>query len=177
MDLVEQFLTGTRGDHEIDRMLATVLFTDIVGSTERASTLGDHAWRDLLDRHDTVDTGEIGRFSGREIKSLGDGFLAAFDGPGRALRCARAVTEGAHQIGIEVRCGLHTGECEVRDNDLAGIAVHIGARIGGLAQPGEVLVSTTVKDLVIGSGIEFSNRGEHDLKGVPGTWKLFAVRG
>jgi len=177
MDLVEQFLTGTRGDHEIDRILATVLFTDIVGSTERASTLGDHAWRDLLDRHDRLTRVEIERFSGREIKSLGDGFLAAFDGPGRAVRCARAVTEGARQMGIEVRCGLHSGECEVRDNDLAGIAVHIGARIGGLAQPGEVLVSTTVKDLVIGSGIEFSDRGEHDLKGVPGTWKLFAVRG
>jgi class 3 adenylate cyclase len=177
MDLVEQFLTGSRGDHEIDRILATVLFTDIVGSTERASTLGDHAWRDLLDRHDRLTRMEIERFSGREIKSLGDGFLAAFDGPGRAVRCARAVTEGARQMGIEVRCGLHSGECEVRDSDLAGIAVHIGARIGGLAQAGEVLVSTTVKDLVIGSGIEFSDRGEHDLKGVPGTWKLFAVRG
>lgn len=177
MDLVEQFLTGTRGDHEIDRVLATVLFTDIVGSTERASVLGDQAWRDLLDRHDRITRQELERFSGREIKTLGDGFLAAFDGPGRAVRCARAITDEARGIGIEVRCGLHSGECEVRDNDLAGIAVHIGARIGGLAQPGEVLVSTTVKDLVLGSGIEFSDRGEHDLKGVPGTWKLFAVAG
>ena len=177
MDLVEQFLTGTRGDHEIDRVLATVLFTDIVGSTERASTLGDQAWRALLDRHDKLTRREIGRFGGREIKSLGDGFFAAFDGPGRALRCARAITEEAHRIDIEVRCGLHTGECEVRDNDLAGIAVHIGARIGGLAQPGEVLVSTTVKDLVIGSGIGFRDRGIHSLKGVPEQWKLYSMSG
>jgi class 3 adenylate cyclase len=177
MDLVEQFLTGTRGDPEVDRILATVLFTDIVGSTERASALGDHAWHDLLDRHDRLTRAEIDRFRGREIKTLGDGFLAAFDGPGRAVRCAKAITDEARRIGIEVRCGLHSGECEVRDEDLAGIAVHIGARIGGLAQPGEVLVSTTLKDLVIGSGIEFSDRGEHDLKGVPGAWRLFAVVG
>jgi class 3 adenylate cyclase len=175
MDLVEQFLTGTRSDHEIDRVLATVLFTDIVGSTERASALGDHAWRDLLDRHDRLTRKEIERFSGREIKTLGDGFLAAFDGPGRAVRCARAITEEASRIGIEVRCGLHAGECELRDNDLAGIAVHIGARIGGLAQPGEVLVSTTVKDLVIGSGIEFRDRGTHALKGIPDRWQLYRV--
>ena len=139
--------------------------------------LGDQAWRALLDRHDKLTRREIGRFGGREIKSLGDGFFAAFDGPGRALRCARAITEEAHRIGIEVRCGLHTGECEVRDNDLAGIAVHIGARIGGLAQPGEVLVSTTVKDLVIGSGIGFRDRGIHSLKGVPEQWKLYSMSG
>jgi class 3 adenylate cyclase len=175
MDLIEHFLTGTRGDQEIDRVLATVLFTDIVGSTERASALGDHAWHALLDRHDRLTRREIERFGGREIKTLGDGFLAAFDGPGRAVRCASAISEEARRIGVEVRCGLHTGECEVRENDLAGIAVHIGARVGGLAQPGEVLVSATVKDLVIGSGIEFDDRGEHDLKGVPGIWKLFAV--
>jgi class 3 adenylate cyclase len=175
MELTEQFLTGTRGDQEIDRVLATVLFTDIVGSTERVSALGDHAWRALLDRHDRLTRREIERFGGREIKTLGDGFLAAFDGPGRAVRCARAISEEARRIGVEVRCGLHTGECEVRENDLAGIAVHIGARVGGLAQPGEVLVSSTLKDLVIGSGIEFDDRGEHDLKGVPGAWKLFAV--
>jgi class 3 adenylate cyclase len=175
MDLVEEFLTGTRGDREIDRVLATVLFTDIVGSTEHASALGDHAWHDLLDRHDQLTRKEIGRYSGREIKTLGDGFLAAFDGPGRAVRCAAAITEQARRIGIEVRCGLHTGECEVRDKDLAGIAVHIGARIGGLAEPGEVLVSTTVKDLVIGSGIEFSDRGTHKLKGVPEKWKLYSL--
>jgi class 3 adenylate cyclase len=175
LDLVEQFLTGTRGDYVIDRVLATVLFTDIVGSTERASALGDHAWLAVLDRHDRLTRREIERFGGREIKTLGDGFLAAFDGPGRAVHCATAITEEARRMGVEVRCGLHTGECEVRDNDLAGIAVHIGARIGGMALPGEVLVSTTVKDLVIGSEIEFRDRGEHDFKGVPGTWKLFAV--
>jgi len=175
MDLVEQFLTGSRGDYDIDRVLTTVLFTDIVGSTERASVLGDHAWRDLLDLHDRTVRREIERFRGREIKTLGDGFLAAFDGPGRAVRCARAITEGAGRIGVEVRSGLHSGECEVRGGDLAGIAVHIGARIGALAQPGEVLVSTTVKDLVIGSGISFEDRGTHSLKGIPESWQLFSV--
>ena len=175
LDAVEQFLTGARGDHDIDRVLTTVLFTDIVGSTERASALGDHAWRELLDRHDRAVRREIERFQGREIKSLGDGFLAAFDGPGRAVRCARAIADEARRIGAEVRVGLHSGECEVRGDDLAGIAVHIGARIGGLAQPGEVLVSSTVKDLVIGSGISFEDRGSHTLKGIPDTWKLFSV--
>jgi class 3 adenylate cyclase len=175
MDIVEQFLTGTRSEHDIDRVLATVLFTDIVGSTERASTLGDSAWRDLLDLHDRTVRREIERFGGREIKTLGDGFLAAFDGPGRAVRCARAITEEARQIGVEVRSGLHCGECEVRGDDLAGIAVHIGARIGSLAQPGEVLVSTTVKDLVIGSGIAFQDRGAHILKGIPDPWQVFSV--
>jgi class 3 adenylate cyclase len=175
LDAVEQFLTGTRGDHDIDRVLTTVLFTDIVGSTERASTLGDHAWRELLDLHDRMVRREIERFRGREIKTLGDGFLAAFDGPGRAVRCACAIADEARRIGVEVRVGLHSGECEVRGNDLAGIAVHIGARIGGLAQPGEVLVSTTVKDLVIGSGISFEDRGSHPLKGIPDTWKLYSV--
>jgi class 3 adenylate cyclase len=177
LDLIQEFLTGVRGPESSDRVLATVLFTDIVGSTEHAAALGDHAWRELLDRHDRLTRREIDRFSGREIKTLGDGFLAAFDGPGRAVRWARAITQEARRIGIEVRCGLHTGECEVRHDDLAGLAVHLGARIGGLAQPGEVLVSTTVKDLVIGSAIEFSDRGEHHLKGVPGSWKLFAVAG
>jgi class 3 adenylate cyclase len=175
LDAVEQFLTGTRGDHDIDRVLTTVLFTDIVGSTEQASRLGDHAWRELLDVHDRMVRREIERFRGREIKTLGDGFLAAFDGPGRAVRCARAITVEARQIGVEVRTGLHSGECEVRGSDLAGIAVHIGARIGGLAQPGEVLVSTTVKDLVIGSGISFEDRGSHALKGIPDMWKLYRV--
>ena len=175
MDAVEQFLTGARGDHDIDRVLTTVLFTDIVGSTERASALGDQAWRDLLDLHDRAVRREIERFHGREIKTLGDGFLAAFDGPGRAVRCARAITDEARRIGVEVRSGLHSGECEVRGTDLAGIAVHIGARIGGLAQAGEVLVSTTVKDLVIGSGISFQDRGSHALKGIPDTWKLYSV--
>jgi class 3 adenylate cyclase len=175
MDTVEQFLTGTRSEHDIDRVLATVLFTDIVGSTERASALGDRAWRELLDLHDRTVRREIERFGGREVKTLGDGFLAAFDGPGRAVRCARAITDEARQIGVEVRSGLHCGECEVRDGDLAGIAVHIGARIGALARPGEVLVSTTVKDLVIGSGISFQDRGTHILKGVPDPWQVFGV--
>jgi len=175
MDIVEEFLTGTRSEHDIDRVLTTVLFTDIVGSTERASSLGDHAWRDLLDRHDQVVRRELERFRGREIKTLGDGFLAAFDGPGRAVRCARSITEEARRIGVEVRSGLHSGECEVRGADLAGIAVHIGSRIGALAQPGEVLVSATVKDLVIGSGISFQDRGTHTLKGVPESWQVFSV--
>jgi len=156
-------------------VLTTVMFTDIVGSTERVSTLGDHAWRDLLDRHDQVVRRELERFRGREIKTLGDGFLAAFDGPGRAVRCARSITEEARRIGVEVRSGLHSGECEVRGTDLAGIAVHIGSRIGALAQPGEVLVSATVKDLVIGSGISFQDRGTYTLKGVPESWQVFSV--
>jgi class 3 adenylate cyclase len=175
MDAIEQFLTGKRSDSEVDRVLTTVLFTDIVASTERAAALGDHAWRDLLDRHDRAVRREIERFRGREIKTLGDGFLAAFDGPGRAVRCAQAVTVEDRKMGIEVRSGLHSGECEVRGDDLAGIAVHIGARIGGLAKPGEVLVSTTVKDLVIGSGISFQDRGTHALKGIPDAWHLYNV--
>jgi class 3 adenylate cyclase len=175
MDAIEQFLTGSPRQHDIDRVLTTVLFTDIVGSTERASVLGDHAWRELLDRHDRMVRREIERYRGREIKTLGDGFLAAFDGPGRAVRCARAISEGASGIGIEIRSGLHSGECEVRGEDLAGLAVHIGARIGGLAQSGEVLVSATVKDLVIGSGITFEDRGLHVLKGVPDQWKLYSA--
>jgi len=175
IDAIEQFLTGSRSQHDVDRVLTTVLFTDIVGSTERAALLGDHAWRELLDSHDQVVRREIDRFNGREIKTLGDGFLAAFDGPGRAVRCARAITEEARRIGVEVRSGLHCGECEVRGGDLAGIAVHIGARIGGLAQSGEVLVSTTVKDLVIGSGITFEDRGIHVLKGVPDAWQLYSA--
>ena len=175
MDAVEQFLTGSRSQHDIDRVLTTVLFTDIVGSTERASALGDQEWRALLDRHDQVVRREIERFRGREIKALGDGFLAAFDGPGRAVRCAQAIADGARRIGVEVRSGLHSGECEVRGDDLAGIAVHIGARIGGLAGPGEVLVSSTVKDLVTGSGLTFEDRGIHVLKGVPDSWQVFGV--
>lgn len=156
-------------------MLATVLFTDIVSSTERAATLGDHHWRELLDEHDRAVRCEIGRFRGREIKTTGDGFLAAFDGPARAIRCARAIADSAQQFGLQVRAGVHTGECNVRGEDLAGLAVHIGARVAALATADEVLVSSTVKDLVVGSGIEFANRGSHTLKGVPGEWCLYAV--
>jgi class 3 adenylate cyclase len=172
---LEEFFTGARRDYEVDRVLATVLFTDIVGSTERASAMGDRRWRELLDEHDRFVRREITRFQGREIKTTGDGFLSTFDGPARAIRCARAITSAANDLGLGVRSGLHTGECEVRGEDLAGLAVHIGSRVAALAGPGEVLVSGTVKDLVVGAGIGFEDRGEHELKGVPGTWKLFAV--
>ena len=175
-DEIEDFLTGTRhGPADIDRMLATVLFTDIVRSTERAAQLGDRVWRDLLAEHDRLVRAQIERHQGREVKSLGDGFLATFDGPGRGIRCARAAIDAARELGLELRAGLHTGECELTDGDVAGIAVHIGARVGASAGPGEVLVSSTVKDLVAGSGFEFADRGAHTLKGVPGEWRLFAV--
>ena len=176
-DEVAEFLTGERPMVEIERVLTTVLFTDIVGSTERAASLGDQRWRPLLDAHDRTVREQLRRFRGREIKTTGDGFLASFDGPARAIRCAQAVTEATATLGIELRAGLHTGECEVRGDDLAGLAVHIAARVGGLAGPGEVLVSGTVKDLVVGSDLRFADRGEHKLKGVPGKWKLFAVAG
>jgi class 3 adenylate cyclase len=153
-----------------------VLFTDIVGSTERVATLGDRRWRSLLDAHDRVVREQLRRFRGREINTTGDGFVASFDGPARAIRCAQAIIEVAGELGVELRAGLHTGECEVRGDDLGGLAVHIAARVGSLAAPGEVLASGTVKDLVVGSGIEFAERGENALKGVPGSWKLFAVK-
>ena len=172
---VEEFLTGTRHEREPDRMLATVLFTDICKSTERAAELGDARWRELLERHDKLVRRALDRHRGREIKRTGDGFLATFDGPARAIRCAGSIAEGVHQLGIEVRSGLHTGECEVMNGDVGGLAVHIGARVMGAAGPGEVLVSSTVKDLVVGSGIDFVDRGSRELKGVPGEWRLFAV--
>jgi class 3 adenylate cyclase len=172
---VELFLTGKLDAPEVDRQLLTVLFTDIVGSTERAAELGDRRWRDLLERHDATVRAELGRHGGREVKTVGDGFLATFSGPARAIGCARAIAASVQPLGLEVRAGLHTGECEVIDNDIAGMAVNIGARVGGLASPGEVLASSTVKDLVVGSGIEFEPRGRHSLKGVPGEWNLFAV--
>ena len=175
LDEIEQFLTGTRHVQVADRVLTTVLYTDIVGSTERAATMGDRRWHELLDTHDTVIRRELTRFRGREVNTTGDGFLAAFDGPARAIQCARAITVEAQAIGVDVRAGLHTGECEVRGDDLAGIAVHIGARVAAKAGPREVLVSSTVRDLVAGSGIEFADQGEHELKGVPGTWRLYAV--
>jgi len=172
---VAEFLTGTRPPTDIDRVLLSVLFTDIVGSTERAATLGDQRWRSLLDRHDQLVREQLRIFRGREINTTGDGFVASFDGPARAIRCGKAIIDATRTHGIDLRVGLHTGECEMRGNDLGGLAVHIAARLGSSAAPGEVLVSSTVKDLVVGSGIEFQDRGEHELKGVPGSWRLFRV--
>ena len=174
---VEQFLTGHRHSPPPDRVLATVLFTDIVDSTRQAAELGDRGWRDLLARHDDLTREQIDRFQGREVKHTGDGFLATFDGPTRAVRCATTLAARMPDIGIEIRSGLHTGECEVRGDDIGGIAVHIGARIAGLAKRREVLVSRTVKDLVNGSGITFEDRGTHVLKGIPAEWQLYAPVG
>ena len=159
----------------VDRVLATVLFTDIVGSTEKAATLGDHRWRDLLDNHHATIQNNLTRFRGRKVKTTGDGILATFDGPARGVRCACAISEETRPLGIEVRAGLHTGECEMIGDDVGGIAVHIGARVAALAGAGEVLVSSTVKDLVAGSGLRFGDRGSQALKGVPGEWHIFAV--
>jgi class 3 adenylate cyclase/pimeloyl-ACP methyl ester carboxylesterase len=172
---IEAFVTGERREPESDRVLQTVLFTDIAGSTERAAQLGDEHWRELLGRHDELVRGELARFGGRAVKTLGDGFLAAFDGPTRAVRCARAIAEEVREVGLEVRSGVHTGECEAIGDDLGGLAVHIGSRVASLAGPSEVLVSGTVCDLVVGSGIEFADRGTHELKGVPGRWRLYGV--
>jgi class 3 adenylate cyclase/predicted alpha/beta-hydrolase family hydrolase len=173
---IEEFLTGERHQvAESDRMLATVLFTDICGSTERAAQLGDRSWRYMLERHDALFRRALERHRGREVKHTGDGFLATFDGPARAIRCAADLTDSVGSIGIQVRAGLHTGELEVMDGDLSGLAVHIAARVMDQAGPNEVLVSSTVKDLVVGSGIEFEERGEHELRGVPGEWRLFSV--
>lgn len=177
LDEVAEFLTGERPVVEVDRILTTVLFTDIVGSTERVASLGDERWHSLLDAHDRAVREQLRRFRGQEINTTGDGFVASFDGPARAVRCARAMIETTGKLGIELRTGLHTGECEIRGDDLGGLAVHIAARVGALAAPGEVLVSSTVRDLVVGSGIEFADRGEHELKGVPGSWRLFTVKG
>jgi class 3 adenylate cyclase len=175
VDEVAEFLTGQGPVAEVERILTTVLFSDIVGSTEHAVGLGDQRWRLLLDRHDHTVRETLTRFRGREINTTGDGFVAAFDGPARAIRCAQAMVEAVGNLGVGVRVGLHSGECEVRGDDLGGLAVHIAARVAALAAPGEVLVSGTVKDLVVGSGIGFTDRGERQLKGVPDTWKLFAV--
>jgi len=172
---IGEFLTGERPAVEVDRILTTLLFTDIAGSTERAASLGDQAWRSLLDAHDRAVRNQLRRFVGREINTTGDGFVAAFDGPARAIRCALTISEAVRALGIDLHLGLHTGECEVRGGDLSGLTVHIAARVGALAAPGEVLVSSTVKDLVVGSRIDFVDRGEHELKGVPGTWRLYAV--
>jgi class 3 adenylate cyclase len=175
LEELEEFVTGSRGSADTERRLATVLFTDIVGSTEKAATLGDRSWRDLLERHNQVVRAELGRWRGREVNTAGDGFLASFNGPARAIDCALAITDAVTPLGIDVRCGVHTGEVEIVGDDVAGVAVHIGARIGALAQAGEVLASRTVKDLVAGSGLAFVDRGEHTLKGVPDPWQVFAV--
>jgi pimeloyl-ACP methyl ester carboxylesterase/class 3 adenylate cyclase len=172
---IEEFLTGARSVPEPDRVLATVMFTDIVGSTERATQLGDARWRALLSEHQSAVRLEVSRFRGREVKTLGDGSLATFDGPARAIRCGQAITEAARSSGLDVRIGLHSGEVEVMDEDVGGIAVHIAARVGALAGAGEVLVSSTVKDLVAGSGIEFVDRGTQQLKGISDEWRLFAA--
>jgi len=175
LDQIEEFLTGRRHAVESERVLATVLFTDIVSSTEHLAALGDRRWRDLLEDHFRLARSELARHRGREVNTTGDGLLATFDGPARAIRCASAIRNAVRQLGIEIRAGLHTGEVEVLDQDLGGIAVHTGARVVAEAGPGEVLVSSTVKDLVAGSGIEFEDRGTHILKGVPGEWRLFVV--
>jgi pimeloyl-ACP methyl ester carboxylesterase len=174
-DEIEEFLTGTRPLPEPDRVLATVLFTDIVGSTARAAELGDRGWRDLLRAHDAAVRRELERFRGREVDTAGDGFLATFDGPARAVRCALSVGDAVRELGVEIRAGVHTGECELDGPKIRGIAVHTGARIASLAGRGEVLVSQTVKDLVSGSGLEFEDRGVQELKGVPGEWRLYAA--
>jgi class 3 adenylate cyclase len=176
IDVIEEFVTGRLPHHELDRVLATVAFTDVVGSTDQAAGMGDRRWSELLATHDGLTRAELERFRGREIKTTGDGFLATFDGPGRAVRCACAIRDAVRAIGIQVRVGLHTGEIELRGDGIRGIAVHIAQRVQALAQPNEVLVSRTVADLVGGSGIGFADRGTHALKGVPDQWQLFAVK-
>jgi class 3 adenylate cyclase len=176
VEAVESFLEGTPTRRIPDTVLATVLFTDLVGSTERAAELGDQAWRELLSRHHEIVRRELARFRGVEIDTAGDGFFASFDGPARAIHAADAIVDGVRVLGLEIRAGVHTGECELHDGKIAGIAVSMGARVAASAGPSEVLVSGTVKDLVAGSGIEFEDRGKHELKGVPGEWRLYAVR-
>jgi class 3 adenylate cyclase len=175
LDEVEKFVTGALATPPQNRVLSTILVTDIVSSTERAIELGDHRWRDMLDSHDKAVRRQLVRFRGTEVNTTGDGFLATFDGPARAVGCACAIRDVARQLGVEVRSGVHTGEVELRGDDVAGVAVHIAARVAALAEPSTVWVSRTVTDLVTGSGIRFSDRGNHDLKGVPGTWALYAV--
>ena len=176
LDEIEEFITGTRHRREEDRFLATVMFNDIVGSTERAAELGDRRWHELLNSYYAAVRKELGVFRGREVNTTGDGMLATFDGPARAIRCACSIRERVRSLGLQTRTGLHTGECEVMGEDIGGIAVHTGARVAAEAAPGEVLVSSTVKDLVAGSGLKFEDRGSHRLKGVPDEWRLFAVK-
>jgi class 3 adenylate cyclase len=175
LDEIQEFATGVRPAHEPDRVLSTVLFTDIVSSTERAAAAGDRRWLDTLERHNALVRRELDRHRGRVVHTAGDGLLATFDGPARAVRCARSIVEGVRDLGLDVRAGLHTGEVELMGEDVGGIAVHIGRRVSDLAAAGEVLVSRTVVDLVAGSGLSFSERGAHALKGVPGEWHLYAV--
>jgi class 3 adenylate cyclase len=175
IDPIEELVTGSPPRRDSERVLKTVLFTDIVGSTKRAAALGDRRWKGLLDAHDDAVRRELDRFGGEAVNTTGDGFLAAFDGPARAIRCSQAIASEATGLGLEIRSGLHTGECELRSGDLAGIAVHIGARVAALAGAGEVLVTSTVRDLVAGSGIGFDDRGQHELKGVPGSWQVLAA--
>src|SRR6478752_4770162 len=172
---IREFLTGEQAEVPDDRVLATVLFTDIVDSTHRAAEMGDRDWHALLDAHDAIVRAQLNRFRGREVNTSGDGFLAMFDGPQRAIRCAMAIRDAVAALGIEVRAGLHTGECEIRGDDIGGIAVHIGARVSALAGTSEVLVSSTLRDLVIGSGLEFEDRGSRELKGVPDPWRVLAL--
>jgi pimeloyl-ACP methyl ester carboxylesterase len=172
---IEEFITGVRTAPEPDRMLATVLFTDIVDSTKQAAALGDRRWRDVLESHQQITRKNLERFKGQEIKTTGDGFLAIFDGPARGIRCAQQIRDDVRTVGVEIRAGLHTGEVEKMGTDIGGIGVHIGARVGSLAGSSEVLVSRTVKDLVAGSGIQFEDRGTHELKGVPDSWQIYAV--
>jgi class 3 adenylate cyclase len=175
LDQIEEFITGVRGGSDAERVLATIVFTDIVGSTVRAATLGDDRWRDMLDNHDTIVRHELQRFGGREVNTAGDGFVATFASPSAAIACADEIVDAVRTLGIEVRVGMHAGEVEVRGADVAGLAVHIGARVGALAGPSEVLVSSTVRDIVAGSRRTFADRGEHELKGVPGSWRLYAL--
>ena len=176
LDEIEEFITGVRHREDPDRVLATVMFTDIVRSTERAAEMGDLRWRDLLNDYYAVVRKELTAFRGREVNTAGDGLLATFDGPNRAIRCACSVRERLRALGLEVRTGLHTGECELIGDDIGGIAVHIAARVAAKAEPDEVLVSSTVRDLVAGSGLRFADRGMHGLKGVPDQWRLFLVQ-
>jgi len=175
VDHIVEFLTGELPEVPTDRVLATVLFTDIVDSTKLAASLGDGQWLGLLDKHNRLVREQLRRHGGREINTAGDGFVASFDGPGRAIRCAKAIVAGVVPLGVQVRAGIHTGECEVRGTELGGLSIHLAARVGAAASGGEVLVTGTVTDLVVGSGLEFRDRGEHDLKGVPGRWRLFAA--
>ena len=175
LDEIEEFVTGMRGGFDAERVLTTIVFTDIVGSTERAATLGDHRWHDLLDKHDSIVRHELERFRGHEINTAGDGFVATFVSPSVAIDCAEAIVDAVRVLGIEVRVGIHAGEVEVRGADVAGMAVHIGARVAAHAGPSEVYVSSTVREIVTGSRRAFVDRGEYELKGVPGFWRLYRV--